>query len=74
MPVVFMNQQAIPDCVCRIECWHGDRCMTPNQDPNPSCLYKIEYEVIEDVIERSKEENTVPVERTANEETGDNKC
>ena len=61
MPVVFMNQQAIPDCVCRVDCWHGDRCMTPNQDPNPSCLYKILYEVV-DVIERSKEENTVPVE------------
>lgn len=74
MPVVFMHQQAVPDCVCRIECWHGDRCLNSNQDPSPKCLCKIEYEVIEDVIERSKEENTVPVERTANEETGDNKC
>ena len=72
MPVIWTHP-AIPDCVCRIECWHGDRCLNSNQDPSPKCLCKIEYEVV-DVIERSKEENTVPVERTANEETGDNKC
>ena len=73
MPVIWTHP-TIPDCVCRIDCWHGDRCLNSNQDPSPKCLCKIEFEVIEDGIERSKEENTVPVERTANEETGDNKC
>lgn len=72
MPVIWTHP-TIPDCVCRIECWHGDICLNSNTDTNPKCLCKIEYEVV-DELEGSKNENPIPVERTADEETGDNKC